>query len=81
MTREVHIESQPNVFPENNKSYIQYLSVIKKQINFAKSVCEIISDTTKQAKPIDPAMAMQQQQTPQMTMHQPPNQMMPQLPQ
>lgn len=43
---------QPTMMPDNSqpKSYASYLNVIKKQVTYAKSIYEILSESVKQIK-------------------------------
>lgn len=65
------IKPDPN--QETTLSYPQYLSVIKKQVNFAKTIYDILSEGAKQIKQSEPTI--QQQQQPAAQHHNAPGQM------
>ncbi|OTF71654.1 mediator of RNA polymerase II transcription subunit 29-like protein, partial [Euroglyphus maynei] len=56
---------QPTMLPDNSqpKSYASYLNVIKKQVTYAKSIYEILSENVKQIKKTPESMIASQVHT------------------
>jgi len=59
--------TQAGMLQDNSISYTQYLSIIKKQVNYAKSVYDILQEAVKQIRQTDPPIMPQQQQPQQQT--------------
>lgn len=58
----------PSMMNDNSLNYHQYLNLIKKQVTYARTIYETLSDTVKQIKQTD--QPMMQQAPPQQQLNQ-----------